>query len=558
MPRNRPEDAQMKVPAMLHLSRLGYTLITAEMMEGRDRETNILPDLLREEVSRINGQELPLDRFSQLMGQIGNALDRKDLGESFYRILRDGWDGWKLIDYDHPDRNVFQMAAELSCGRGKTRFRPDITLFVNGLPLGMMELKTRVQSKGIREEYDRMVKRFQQDAFRRYLQIAQVWAFSNDRENDRDRILPTEGTFYATGARRDFPIYAFRSRTLRDAKLPPLSMTAEKEILAAHGMIPLETNRTFRRNLSSQTPTHRMLTGLFAPERFLFLLRYGIQYALEENPAGETENQKRLLSQEQFASLWSLREKALRGYANWTIQADGAAGETRLLAATVRWLREQDPDSRICWIVPDRRAMRAGEETMKAFGIPCCRRGRNEDGDLMLAEPSRNPAEWMKEAGEQHFTGRRIFLIPENYGRTAEGRRFERELRRAAPGMIRIHWRSAVASAGENYAYMLRCADGTLYCGWTNDLDRRVKTHNEGRGAKYTRSRRPVRLVYSESFGTREEAMSREWHLKRLTRAQKERLISGQKQIEVPQPRPRDRGKSHGTFGEENGEDDAG
>lgn len=52
----------------------------------------------------------------------------------------------------------------------------------------------------------------------------------------------------------------------------------------------------------------------------------------------------------------------------------------------------------------------------------------------------------------------------------------------------------------ENYTYILRCADGTYYCGWTNNLDRRLKAHNEGKGAKYTRSRRPVALVYYEAF----------------------------------------------------------
>ena len=76
-----------------------------------------------------------------------------------------------------------------------------------------------------------------------------------------------------------------------------------------------------------------------------------------------------------------------------------------------------------------------------------------------------------------------------------------------------------------NYAYILRCADGTYYCGWTPHLKERVATHNAGKGGKYTRSRLPVELVYYESFATKEEAMSREWHLKRLTRAQKEQLI---------------------------------
>ena len=65
-----------------------------------------------------------------------------------------------------------------------------------------------------------------------------------------------------------------------------------------------------------------------------------------------------------------------------------------------------------------------------------------------------------------------------------------------------------------NYTYLLECSDGTLYCGWTNDLEKRVKAHNSGRGAKYTKSRRPVRLVWYETFETKEEAMSREVKVK--------------------------------------------
>ncbi|HIS79992.1 MAG TPA: GIY-YIG nuclease family protein [Candidatus Scatomonas merdavium] len=76
-----------------------------------------------------------------------------------------------------------------------------------------------------------------------------------------------------------------------------------------------------------------------------------------------------------------------------------------------------------------------------------------------------------------------------------------------------------------NYTYMLQCGDGTYYTGWTNDLDRRLKAHNEGKGGKYTRSRRPVRLVYYEEHETKQEAMRREWEIKQLTRAGKEELL---------------------------------
>ena len=76
-----------------------------------------------------------------------------------------------------------------------------------------------------------------------------------------------------------------------------------------------------------------------------------------------------------------------------------------------------------------------------------------------------------------------------------------------------------------NYTYILKCSDETLYTGWTNDLEKRINAHNAGKGAKYTKNRRPVELAYYEEFATKEEAMSREYAIKQLTRKKKEELI---------------------------------
>ena len=78
----------------------------------------------------------------------------------------------------------------------------------------------------------------------------------------------------------------------------------------------------------------------------------------------------------------------------------------------------------------------------------------------------------------------------------------------------------------KHYAYIVECADGSYYCGYTNNLEKRISTHNSGKGAKYTRARLPVTLVYHEEFDSKEEAMSREWHLKQLSHDQKKKLIS--------------------------------
>ena len=76
-----------------------------------------------------------------------------------------------------------------------------------------------------------------------------------------------------------------------------------------------------------------------------------------------------------------------------------------------------------------------------------------------------------------------------------------------------------------NYTYILKCRDGSLYTGWTNDLEQRVAAHNTGKGAKYTKARRPVELVYFEEFETKEQAMKREYVIKQMARKDKLELV---------------------------------
>ena len=76
------------------------------------------------------------------------------------------------------------------------------------------------------------------------------------------------------------------------------------------------------------------------------------------------------------------------------------------------------------------------------------------------------------------------------------------------------------------YTYLLRCSDGTLYCGWTDNIEKRLAAHNSGKASKYTRSRLPVKLVYFETFNTKQEAMSREARIKQLSRREKLALVN--------------------------------
>ena len=87
-----------------------------------------------------------------------------------------------------------------------------------------------------------------------------------------------------------------------------------------------------------------------------------------------------------------------------------------------------------------------------------------------------------------------------------------------------------------HYVYILRCADDTLYTGWTTDVEKRVAVHNSGKGAKYTRARLPLELVYTEEFDDKVEAQKREYAIKQLTRAEKESLIESSVDEDIHDP----------------------
>jgi len=89
---------------------------------------------------------------------------------------------------------------------------------------------------------------------------------------------------------------------------------------------------------------------------------------------------------------------------------------------------------------------------------------------------------------------------------------------------------SKVQEHPKNFTYIVECSDGTLYTGWTNNLEHRVETHNVGKGAKYTKSRRPVKLVYFETYSSKEEAMRREYAIKHMTRRAKLGLVMSYKE----------------------------
>ncbi len=434
----RREDLQMKLPALLHLSRLGYGYLSGAQLRRRDRETNILPDALRSAAERINHVSMTDDHFAQLMREIRAQLDAEDLGKQFYSTIRNGWNGLRLIDFEHPENNQFRCAAELACGYGAGSFRPDITLFVNGLPLAMIEVKTRDRGRGLRSEYDRMQARFRGGAGRRYLQCAQVWAFSDDHADDPDRLLPYEGNFYTSVVTEEFPVYAvLEKRRAVPCRLLPRDAEEERRILEDAGFPERPRSRAFRQSLSPQKPVHRMMTALFFPERFLFLLRYGVRYVRETDPAGEKTLTRRILTTRQLSVLRSLAWKAKRGFRNWTAPSCGAAGEQAADASMVLLLRDLMPEVALYWVSAGEAEAARDREALQACGISCAGPEETDSPGLIHILPAdREPKTLTRQTEERGVSVKNVYILPPSLFRYGRKAGFTAALRRADPSAV--------------------------------------------------------------------------------------------------------------------------
>lgn len=167
------EDARVKIPAILHLTRLGFGYLSLKHATW-DPATNIFPDLFRASATAIN-PGASADDIDRLLQEISLLLENEDLGKAFHeRLTRTS--GLRLIDFEDFDRNSFHVVTELTCKNGDDEFRPDITLLINGLPLIFTEVKKPNNRDGILAERNRINARFRNPKFRRFVNLTQ-WEY---------------------------------------------------------------------------------------------------------------------------------------------------------------------------------------------------------------------------------------------------------------------------------------------------------------------------------------------------------------------------------------------
>ncbi|MCQ2270935.1 MAG: HsdR family type I site-specific deoxyribonuclease [Bacteroidales bacterium] len=342
---NFNEATRVQMPAMVHLTRLGYTYFGKIHEEDAgtvyDGDTNILLQVFKEQFVKLNPGKEGL--AEQTLKDIRLELNNDDLGRSFYKRLI-SVSPVRLIDFDNPQNNTFHFTAEFTCRNGEDNFRPDITLFVNGLPLVFVEVKKPNNHGGMVAEANRMtLQRFPNKKYRRFINITQLMIFSNNMEYDaKGGIVPIEGAFYCTGARNNAPFNCFREENvgnkemasfIQDFPYKEIDPEQELRILQDFNCQVIHTHAEYQSNLNVNTPTNRILTSMCSKERLLFLLKYGIAYVKMEREVDgkiESTDQKHIMRYQQLFAALAIRQKLSEGVKSGIVWHTQGSGKTAL------------------------------------------------------------------------------------------------------------------------------------------------------------------------------------------------------------------------------------
>ena len=338
------ELTRVQIPAALHLMRLGYTYLPRNGKEiaERDPDTNILVSVFKEQFLKFNNY-LTEEDFERELVNIKLELDQNDLGRSFFRRLQ-GQEDTVYIDWENSEANTFHLALEVTCKNGQDEFRPDIVVFINGLPLSYIEVKQpnaiRDGKTGIQSEQDRTRQRFENRKFRRFNNITQLIALSDNLPYISGQGQQKQGSYYGSNAYSKTKFNAFKEEREEDF-LHSLATSTEGQIdfvLDDMNHFALKSQPEFTTNLNPDTPCNAFLSSLYQKGRLLFMLRFGLVYVEEESKDGQMQLQKHVMRYPQYFATRAIEETIARGVKKGVIWNTQGSGKTALAFFNIRYL----------------------------------------------------------------------------------------------------------------------------------------------------------------------------------------------------------------------------
>lgn len=330
------EDTRVKIPAILHLIRLGYEYLSLKDPKiVWDESTNIFTSIFNDSIKRINPELSDLE-VKQCFDDISLCLENEDLGKAFYEKLTDQ-SGSRLIDFEDFNNNTFNVVTELTYKKDDDEFRPDIILLINGMPLVFIEVKKPNNQDGILAEHKRIQTRFENKKFRKFVNLTQLMVFSNNMKYDDSSPLPIEGAFYATASYQKPGFNYFREEQIfnLDEVLSAVGDDLETAVLKDNNLLSIKQAPEFAKNKNPDTPTNRICTSLFQRERLAFLLEFSIAYVKES-----TGLQKHIMRYPQLFATKAIEKALDEGIKKGIIWHTQGSGKTALAYFNVKYLSD--------------------------------------------------------------------------------------------------------------------------------------------------------------------------------------------------------------------------
>lgn len=348
MSKNFNEDSRVKLPALIHLCKLGYRYISLKEL-SYNGDTNIVTSILKSKLVELNPfkSSLEIDLF---IDKLNNVLDNDDLGREFYSLLT-ATSGIRIIDFNNPYNNDFACATEFTCKNGDDEFRPDITLLINGLPLAFIEVKKPNNREGVLAERDRINKRFKNRRFRKFLNLCQLMIFSNNQEYDTESIVPIQGAFYATNGRSKAMFNCFRENDdnfYNTIDYKNVSSSTEQFILKDNNSEVIMHTPEYKTNKGLITPTNRVITSLLSIERIIFMLKYSFAYVDQEKEVEKSDGriekvrelQKHIMRYQQLFATYKIEQMLESGNKSGIIWHTQGSGKTALAYYNIKRLSD--------------------------------------------------------------------------------------------------------------------------------------------------------------------------------------------------------------------------
>ncbi len=361
------EDSRVKIPALLHLARLRYTYVSLKHARW-DKRNNIFPELFEEAVLRIN-PELRHEDVPTLLNELHLKLAGDDVGRSFHQ-RRTARAGVRLLDFDNLDNNSWHIVTELPFENGEDKFRPDITLLVNGLPLAFVEVKKRMNPGGVLEERSRMDRRHANPKFRHFFNLVQLMAFSNNMEYDDGQFEPIQGAFYAASTYGEAHFNYFREERVDELadEIRAWDEDVENFVLTDTNLVAIKNTPEFERNKSADTPTNRLLTSLFSRQRLAFALRYAFAWLTTEHGI-----EKHVMRYPQLFATRAIADRLGTGSRKGIVWHTQGSGKTALAYYNVRhltdWFQQRGQVARFYFIVDRLDLLRQARDEFRMRGL---------------------------------------------------------------------------------------------------------------------------------------------------------------------------------------------